>query len=268
MSVCNKARTCSGQLPMRILLTNDDGIHARGLEVLCHTLKEIAEVKVVAPEVEQSAVGHAITIYNPLRVTEVFKQDSFFGYGVNGTPADCVKLGVNVIFSKAPDLVVSGINLGMNAGDCIIYSGTVSAAAEAVILGIPAIAVSLASYDAQADFSYAANFIKRLAKQVYKNGLPSETLLNVNVPAVSPDEIRGVCITRQGRFTFKDVFVKRHDPRGRTYYWLESEDIEVDPASDYDLNVIKQNKVSITPIKYDLTDYNYLKELEKWNIPC
>ncbi len=253
---------------MRILLTNDDGIHARGLEALYCELKDIAEVKIVAPEVEQSAVGHAITIYNPLRVTEVFKQEDFFGYGINGTPADCVKLGANVIFSQPPDLVVSGINLGMNAGDCIIYSGTVSAATEAVILGIPAIAVSLASYDAKADFSYAASFIKKLAEQVYKNGLPPETLLNVNVPAVSPEDIDGVCITRQGRFTFKDVFVKRHDPKGRTYYWLENEDIKVDPGSDYDLNVIKQNKISITPIKYDLTDYNYLENLKKWDIHC
>ncbi len=253
---------------MRILLTNDDGIHAPGLDALYRQLKSIAEVKVVAPEVEQSAVGHAITIYNPLRVTEVHKQKNLFGYGVNGTPADCVKLGIKVIFPDPPDLVISGINLGMNAGDCIIYSGTVSAAAEGVIRGIPSIAVSLDTYDALADFSYAAGFIKRLAQLVYKNGLPAETLLNVNIPAVTPDKIGGVRIARQGRFTFKDVFVKRHDPKGRTYYWLESEDIKIDPNMDCDLNIIRQNKISITPIKYDLTNYSYLEELKKWPIPC
>jgi 5'-nucleotidase len=253
---------------MRILLTNDDGIHAPGLEALYHQLKTIAQVKVVAPEMEQSAVGHAITIYNPLRVTEVFKREALFGYAVNGTPADCVKLGANIIFPQPPDLVISGINLGMNAGDCIIYSGTVSAATEAVILRIPSIAVSLATYDSGADFGYAARFINRLAQLVHQNGLPAGTLLNVNIPAVSPEEIKGVCITRQGRFTFKDVFVKRHDPKGRTYYWLENEDIQPDPDGDCDLNAIKENKISITPIKYDFTDYAYLNELKKWNISC
>jgi 5'-nucleotidase len=266
--VNNAGYTTTQQQPMKILLTNDDGIHAPGLEALYHQLKGIAQVKVVAPEVEQSAVGHAITIYNPLRVTEILRQGDLFGYAVNGTPADCVKLGANVIFSQPPDLVVSGINLGMNAGDCIIYSGTVSAATEAIILGIPAIAVSLNSYSPQADFSYAARFVSQLVQQVHQNSLPPGTLLNVNIPAVSPKKIKGVQITRQGRFTFKDVFVKRLDPKGRTYYWLENEDIQIEPDGNYDLNALKQNKISITPIKYDFTNYEYLAELEKWNIPC
>jgi 5'-nucleotidase len=154
----------------------------------------------------------------------------------------------------------------MNAGDCIIYSGTVSAATEAVILGIPAIAVSLNSYSPTADFSYAARFVSQFAKQVHQKKLPAGTLLNVNIPAVSPDEIKGVSFTRQGRFTFKDIFVKRQDPKGRNYYWLENEDIYIDPDSDYDLNALKENKISITPIKYDLTDYDYLSDLKEWKV--
>ncbi len=251
---------------MRILLTNDDGIHAAGLRVLHEELKSIAQVDIVAPEVEQSAVGHAITIYNPLRVTETFKHKEFFGYAVNGTPADCVKIGLKVILSEPPDLIVSGINLGMNVGDCIIYSGTVSAATEGIILGVPSIAVSLASYAPDADFGYAAEFTKKLAEQVYQNGLPEGVLLNVNIPAVAPSKIKGVNITHQGRFTFKDVFVKQKDPKGRTYFWLEGEDIRMNTDNNNDLNAIMNNNISITPIKYELTDHNYLKELEKWEI--
>ncbi len=251
---------------MNILLTNDDGIHAPGLEAVYKELQGIAQVKIVAPEVEQSAVGHAITIYNPLRVTEIHKNGGFFGYGINGTPADCVKVGLGVIFPQPADLVVSGINLGRNAGDSVIYSGTVSAATEAIILGVPAIACSLATYT-NPDFSVAAKFICKLALMVHKHGLPRGTLLNVNVPAVSEDKITGVAVTRQGRFTSKDSFTKRVDPFQRHYYWLESRELGVeDPQAEYDLIALKQNKISITPLKYDLTDYNFMEDLAKWDI--
>jgi len=251
---------------MKVLLTNDDGIYAPGLEAVCKELQTVAQVKVVAPEAEQSAVGHAITIYNPLRVTEIHKNGHFFGYGINGTPADCVKLGLGVIFCEPVDLVISGINLGRNAGDSIIYSGTVSAATEAIILGVPAIACSLATYT-NPDFSVAAKFVRKLALLVHKHGLPRGTLLNVNVPAVSEDKIAGVAITRQGRFTSKDSFTKRMDPFQRHYYWLESMEIGIDdPQAGYDLIALKQNKISITPLKYDLTDYNFMENLNKWDI--
>ncbi|MBI5787431.1 MAG: 5'/3'-nucleotidase SurE [Candidatus Schekmanbacteria bacterium] len=251
---------------MHILLTNDDGIHAPGIQVLYQALKDIAEVTVVAPEYEQSAIGHAITIYNPLRVSNITNPyNGFKGYAVNGTPADCVKLGVGVILDDKPDMVVSGINLGMNAGDCLLYSGTVSAATEAVILQIPSFAISLATYGT-ADFGYAALFARQLAEKIRDNGLPKGTFLNVNVPALSPDQIKGVAITRQGRFTFRDKYEQIQDSFGRTYYWLRNEIVQLTESGNFDLQALKEHKVSITPVKYDLTDYEYMHELEKWQI--
>jgi len=248
---------------MHILLTNDDGIHAPGLRALYKEIKKIAEVTVVAPECEQSAIGHAITIYNPLRPTLLENHNGFCGYALNGTPADCVKLGVGVIMAEKPDLVISGINLGMNAGDCLIYSGTVSAATEALLLRIPSFAISLATYE-QADFGYAADFARRLAQMIFQQGLPQGTFLNVNVPALPPEKIRGVSITKQGRFTFRDKYKQIKDSMGRTYYWLQNEIVELTEPGNFDLQALQENKISITPIKYDLTDYQYLKELEQW----
>lgn len=250
---------------MKILLTNDDGIYAPGILALLDALKDIAEVWVVAPEKEQSAVGHAITLSDPLRVKKVKKDGEFLGYAVAGTPADCVKIGISQILPQKPDLVISGINQGLNAGDCVIYSGTVSAATEGTIMGIPSIAVSLGTY-INPDFSTAARFTAYLAKQVYRRGLPKGILLNVNVPAVDPSEIRGVAITRQGRFTFRDIFVKRQDPRGRTYYWLEYEELSIEESEDNDLAAVRQNKISITPLQHDLTDYSFLQTLKDWEI--
>jgi len=247
------------------LLSNDDGIYAPGLEALVSQVSAIARVVVVAPEVEQSAVGHAISIYNPLRVTEIYKSNTLYGYAVRGTPADCVKLAVAEILDRPPDIVISGINLGKNVGDCILYSGTVSAATEGAILGIPSMAVSLATYS-NPDFSYAARFAARMAELIGRRGLPHGTLLNVNVPALRPEQISGVCISRQGRFIFKDIFRKLHDPYGRDYFWLETEDIQQDANSDNDLSALKQGKISITPLKYDLTDHGLMKELKEWDI--
>ncbi len=169
---------------MKILLTNDDGINAKGLTTLRESIKEIADVIVVAPETEQSAVGHAITLSDPLRVREVDRNGEFIGYAVNGTPADCVKIAVRAILKDPPDMIVSGINLGANIATNVIYSGTVSAATEGTILGIPSIAISLATF-VNPDFSFAANFAKRLALATHENGLPDGTLLNVNVPNVA-----------------------------------------------------------------------------------
>ncbi len=250
---------------MRILITNDDGIHAPGLNALYQEISQIAEVTVVAPECEQSAIGHAITIYNPLRVVPLEKDNGFSGYAINGTPADCVKLGVEVILDKKPDMVISGINLGMNAGDCLLYSGTVSAATEAVILRIPSFAISLATYK-NADFSYAARFARRLAQKIHKQKLPQGTFLNVNIPAVPRKDIKGVSVTRQGRFTFKDKYKRIDDSMGRTYYWLQNEIVELTGTGNFDMHALRQNKVSITPVKYDLTDYQYLEELEQWQL--
>lgn len=250
---------------MKILLTNDDGINARGLLELWNGIKEIADVIVVAPENEQSAVGHAITLSDPLRVREVERNGGFFGYAVNGTPADCVKIAVRAILKDPPDMVVSGVNLGANIATNIIYSGTVSAATEGIILGIPSIAVSLATF-INPDFTAAVSFAKRLAGIVHEKGLPEGTLLNVNVPNLPHDEIRGIAFTRQGSSRFREEFDKRTDPRGHIYYWQGGEMIFDDEDKDADSGVIRNNMVSVTPIHYDLTDYKFLEELRKWKV--
>ena len=248
-----------------ILITNDDGIYAPGILQLYKSLKEIGTVTVVAPLIEKSAVGHAITISDPLRVIEVERDGAFFGYAVNGTPADCVKLGIQCIIKDKPDLVVSGINLGPNTATNIIYSGTVSAAAEAVIIGIPAMAVSLTSFTSK-DFSYAGKIAFQIANEILKNGLPEETLINVNVPAVPENEINDIIVTRQGKGRYQEAFDKRTDPNNRTYYWLTGKKMLLDKDPDVDDLATMNNNVSITPIHYDLTNYDFLKELNKWNL--
>ncbi len=248
-----------------ILITNDDGIYAPGIYSLTQAMQGAGEIFVVAPLVEKSAVGHAITLSDPLRVVEVNREGKFFGYAVNGTPADCVKLGCKCILPRNPDLIISGINQGPNTATNVIYSGTVSAAAEGAIMGIPSIAVSIASFT-KPEFAYAAKFSRHLAELVLKNGLPERTVLNVNVPAVPEDEIEGVVVTRQGKGRYEEAFDKRVDPNGRTYYWLTGKRMILDNGNDVDDLVVMQNKVSITPIQYDLTNYSFIEELKKWNI--
>ena len=247
---------------MRILLTNDDGIRAKGISALCEAIKEIAEVVVVAPETEQSAVGHAITLFDPLRVQEVKNNGKPFGYAVNGTPADCVKIAVKAIMEKPPHLIISGINLGANMGTDVIYSGTISAATEGTILGITSFAISLDTFS-NPDFSYAATFAKRLALLVIEKGLPHGTSLNVNVPAVPEDRIKGVVITRQGKSRFVEGFDRRVDPRDHVYYWQTGKVMIEDVDEDADRVAVNNNMVSITPIHYDLTDHKSLEELKR-----
>ncbi len=247
---------------MRILLTNDDGIRAKGLSALYEAIKEIAEVIVVAPETEQSAVGHAITLSDPLRVKELKNNDGPFGYAVNGTPADCVKIAIKAIMEMPPNLIISGINLGPNMGTDVIYSGTISAATEGTILGITSFAISLDTFK-DPDFSYAASFAKKLALVVMEKGLPCGTSLNVNIPAVPEDKIRGVGITRQGKSRFVEDFDKRVDPRNHVYYWQTGKVITEDVDVGADRVAVNNNMVSITPIQCDLTDYKSLEELKR-----
>ena len=251
---------------LSILVSNDDGIDSDGIYSLVSSLKKIANVIVVAPDTQQSAVGHAITMHRPLRVKEFRKKGKFFGYAVDGTPADCVKLGIRHLIKHKPDLVVSGINHGSNTAISVIYSGTVSAATEGTILGIPSIAISLTSYEPKVDFSVAAQFAQKLAKIVAEKGLPKGTLLNVNVPHVSKKQIKGVEITRQGKSSWNDEFEARKDPGNKNYFWLKGDLIEIDEEDDIDQKAIMNNKISITPIQYDLTNYNFLKDLSDWNI--
>lgn len=248
-----------------ILVTNDDGIYAPGIMKLARALRPLGKITVVAPLVEKSAVGHAITLSDPLRVQEVDIDGSFFGYAVNGTPADCVKLGIRCLCEKEPDLVVSGINLGPNTATNIIYSGTVSAAAEGVIMGIPSIAVSIASFS-HPEFSYAAKVAVQIAGQVLQHGLPAGTLININAPALPESEIKGVRITKQGKGRYEEDFDKRIDPNNRVYYWLTGKKMILDSGIDIDDSALMDDYVSVTPIHYDLTNYKFLEEMEKWKL--
>jgi 5'-nucleotidase len=248
-----------------ILLTNDDGIFAPGLYALYESLSAIAEVAVVAPDSEKSAVGHAITITDPLRVMPFEKFGKFFGHAVHGTPADCVKIAYFALLDRKPDMVVSGINYGSNTGINIIYSGTVSAATEGTILGIPSFAISLTTFK-DADFTYAAKFAAQLVPLVLANGLPKGTFLNVNVPNVPESQIRGVAVTRMGMAIYDDKYDKRVDPRNRVYYWLTGSKLEDDEGEEVDDGAIARNLVSITPIHYDLTNHQVVEDLQRWGI--
>ena len=248
-----------------ILISNDDGIHAPGINALAEEIKKIGDVVIVAPDKQQSAVGHAITMNSPLRVQKVDKQGTFFGFAVTGTPADAVKLAVRSLLLHPPDLVISGINHGSNTAISVIYSGTVSAATEGTILGIPSFAISLTTYD-EADFSYAAAFARKLSLKIIEQGLPKGTLLNVNVPPVAASEIKGIVITKQGKSVWNDEFESRRDPNDREYFWLKGDLLELDHDDDIDQRAILNNKVSITPIHYDLTDYATFEAMKKWDI--
>lgn len=249
-----------------ILLTNDDGFNAKGIRALRAEIAKISDVMIVAPETEQSAMGHAITLTNPLRVREVVENGELIGYAVNGTPADCVKLAVTVLLKEPPKLVISGINQGGNLGTCAIYSGTVSAATEAAIIGVPAIAVSLNTFENH-DFSPAAEFVGKLLPSLLQKKFPEGVSLNINIPAVPRGQIKGAVITRQGKSRVIETFDKRTDPRNNTYYWLAGEMHFNESGEGTDTEMVAKNYISITPIHYDLTDYKTLEDLKDWNIP-
>jgi 5'-nucleotidase len=246
---------------MRFLLTNDDGIYAQGLTALYRELSKDAECIIVAPEIEQSAVGHAITISRPLMVRKARKNGRFLGYAVAGTPADCVKIGISELAGGPIDLVVSGINLGANVGINVLYSGTVSAATEAAIQGIPSLAVSLDTHR-EGDFSAAARFARRMAAFILANPLP-QVALNVNVPAIPEEEIRGVVVAKQGRARLMESFERRIDPRENIYYWLAGEtELPLHEDEGSDGSCLKRGMITITPIHYDLTRHDLLDDLK------
>jgi 5'-nucleotidase len=250
---------------MNILLTNDDGIHAKGLWAMEKALSDEHQTTVVAPDTERSAVGHSITLTHPLRVNKI-QTNGGWGHAVSGTPADCVKLAVLEILQARPDLVVSGINPGPNVGVNLSYSGTVSAAKEAALIGIPAIAVSQSS-NPDLEYGAAAEFVAILIAKIMENGLPEGTFLNVNVPACSPDQIKGIRITKQGISRLKEAFLRRTDPRKQTYFWQGTETQMFDQDMDTDGAVLCRNYISITPIQCDMTDYQSMDNLRSWDIP-
>lgn len=251
---------------MKILLTNDDGIHARGLMALYEQLSVDHEVDVVAPESEMSAVGHAITLTSPLRVQAVHKNGSFFGYGVRGTPADCVKIAIQELLKMPPDIIISGINPGANVGVNVLYSGTVSAATEGAFLGIDSAAISL-NTQKDPDYTTAARFCHEIIRFININGLKKGTALNVNVPALPAEKIKGVSITRQAVSMLKDKFDRRIDPRGDTYYWLSDETPVEKEAEDSDAMALKDDRITITPISYDLTCQGEMERLKAVPLP-
>lgn len=252
---------------MKVLLTNDDGIFAEGLQVLARHFEKIADTYVVAPDHEQSAAGHSITMHRPLRAEKVkfLHSPDLPAWAVNGTPADCVKLAVEAVLPVKPDLVVSGINRGANLGTDVLYSGTVSAAIEGAILGYPAIAVSLTEYKNPV-YDAAAEFVCELAKIIVEKKLPPDTLLNVNVPGCPKEEIKGMAVTRLGVRLYKNAFEERKDPRGRTYYWLAGELVDNEDDDDTDVAAIKRCAISVTPIHFDLTNRELLQKLRDWKL--
>ncbi len=248
---------------MNILLTNDDGIYAPGLAALYAHLAPDNRVTVIAPEREQSAVGHGITLNDPLRAHKVSIPNAFEGTAVSGTPADCIKIGVLEILKTKPDLVISGINPGANVGVNINYSGTVAAAKEATLYGIMAIAVSIHSRRVQS-YDAAAVFIAQLAQDVYARGLPAGTFLNVNIPNRPLAEIAGVRFSRLDMDFFPEYIDKRIDPRERTYYWQGCDALPQGKSIDIDGSALCRDFISITPIKCDQTDYDVLANMQDW----
>ena len=250
---------------MNILLTNDDGINARGLWVLYERLAVRHQVTVVAPDRERSAVGHGITLHEPLRALPVEVNGGFNGYAVNGTPVDCIKLGLTEIVDHGQDMVISGINPGENVGVNINYSGTVAAAKEASLYGVPAISVSV-SGRRSVNYAAAARFTQVLAEDVIRHGLPFGTILNVNLPNVPLADVAGVRISRQGIGRQSEVFEKRVDPRNRPYYWSGPDSQTFESNPDVDGSILSENYISITPIRCDNTDYRFIDELKSWGI--
>jgi len=250
---------------LRILVSNDDGIDSQGIYALATALRSIGHVDVVAPATQQSAVGHALTVAVPLRASRHERNGEPFGWAVSGTPADCIKLGIQHLLPERPHLVVSGINHGSNTAVSLIYSGTVSAATEGTVMGIPSIAISLDDFSEDADFSYAAKVAQWIVPIIAKRGLPRGVLVNVNVPKRPADQVRGVRIAPQGESYWNDIYDVRHDPMGRPYYWLTGEHV-LTGSSDSDDALLKEGYVTITPVHYRLTDDPMLQELRTWGI--
>ncbi len=245
-------------MPTKILISNDDGINSEGLYALNDALSVLGEVFIVAPDRDQSAASHSLSLWRPLRISKI--ADTV--YSVDGTPTDCVNLAINgILKDHKPDLVVSGINKGENLGDDISYSGTVSAAMEGTLLGVPSVAISLASKNSF-DFEAAAKYALLIAQHVIENKLPDDTLLNVNVPDLSESQIKGVIVTKQGKRVYGEPIVEKVDPRGKKYYWIGGDELGFLDIESSDIVAVKEGYVSVTPIKLDYTDHDYLITLK------
>ena len=249
-----------------ILVTNDDGITAPGIRHLVEFMNEIGEVIVVAPDSPQSGKGHAITINSTLTFEEINLDGPQKDYSLSGTPVDCVKIAVNEILKRKPDLCVSGINHGSNSSINVIYSGTMSAAVEAGIEGIPAIGFSLLDYSWDADFEQIKSHVKLISSEVLKNGLPEGVILNVNFPKLSKEEIKGTKICRQAKAMWQEEFDKRTNPQGKEYYWLTGKFVNLDKGTDTDEWALENGYISIVPVQFDLTAHHAMQQLNSWEL--
>ena len=246
-----------------ILITNDDGITSPGINALVEAVKDLGKVVVVAPDKPQSGMGHAITIGHPLRMHPVQLFEDIDAYQCSGTPVDCVKLAVDKVLHRKPDICLSGINHGPNHSINVIYSGTMSAAVEAAIESIPSIGFSLLDYSIEADFTGAKKYARIITEKLLEKTFDKHTVLNVNFPALPVDAIKGIKICRQAYAKYEEDFVERHDPNGRRYYWLTGEFVNFDKGKDTDVWALAHNYVSIVPVQFDLTNYVLKTKLEK-----
>lgn len=251
---------------MFILVTNDDGVHAEGIRQLVNVLRRRHEVVVVAPDRERSGVGHGITVWEPLWVQELTLEGGVQAFAVSGTPADCVKIAIDALLDRRPDLVISGVNDGANLGTDVLYSGTVSAAIEGAIMGCRSVAVSLNGTDSSG-YAFAAEVAEMIGRRLVESDFSSELLLNVNVPCIPREEVRGIRVTRLGVRRYQEVFHRREDPRGRAYYWLAGYPVDVDGDDEStDAAALKAGWISLTPLHYDLTTFGALDDLAAWDL--
>lgn len=249
-----------------ILVTNDDGITSKGIRSLVEVAEKLGEVVVIAPDSPQSGMGHAITINHPLRLSasEIFS--GIQAYDCSGTPVDCVKLGIYEVLHRKPNMVISGINHGANTSTNVLYSGTMSAAVEGAMEGIPSIGFSLCSFESDADFSVAQDVAERVMRKVLKEGMPINMCFNVNIPAVGQVDFKGIKFCRQAHAFWEDRFDKRLDQFGRPYYWLTGDFYDIDQSEDTDLYWIERNYASIVPTQFDMTAYGALNDLQNWKL--
>lgn len=258
-------------MELRFLLANDDGVESQGLTALSNALKTIGHVTVVAPEREQSTMGHALTLHKPVRLYSVRHEKNLDVFCLSGTPADCVYMGLRHVMKKPPHVIISGINRGVNLGNDIFYSGTVAAAREGALLNIPSIAASMDFHfepgvKKEAHFEDAANFVRKVAQKVAVEGLPHRCLLNINFPNLPLSKIKGVKVAKQGFRIYSKNIEKRQDQRNKSYYWLGGEYMGFEPIESSDCVALDQNFISVTPLRIDITQYDFLGELEQWHL--
>ena len=249
-----------------ILITNDDGYSSKGIKALINAVKNLGKILIVAPDSPQSGMGHAISVNKPIRCYKTNFFDSVEAYCCTGTPVDCIKMGLYLLKDKKPDLILSGINHGSNVSTNILYSGTMSAAVEGALSGIPSVGYSLTDYSDDADFQYSEKIVQIISKKVIKESLKKGTCLNVNIPNIKENQIKGIKVCRQGRAFWDDTFDHRKDPLGKDYYWLTGSFSSKEQALDTDINYLENNYVTIVPTQFDMTCHDSVDELKKWKL--